>query len=120
MALVKGESNTVDEERDFLGHLRASMRGRRTHAAPQRNFWLEVDHPQEPLESRFVRQQRKGADGRGGLCQWRTTGGREKVSKILDLGDSKLALGQPNCRPLLLTEEKNLSEVVNMSKKNLC
>ena len=42
---------------------------------------------------------------------WR--GGAQK----LNLGDGKLALGQPNHQPILLTEEKNLLELVNMRRK---
>ena len=38
LALVKVESRAGDQERDFLGPLRASMRGERICAAPLRNF----------------------------------------------------------------------------------
>ena len=40
------------------------------------------------------------------------------MSKKLNLGYSKFMLGQPDCQPMLPTEEKNLSEVVNMRGKN--
>ena len=78
---------------------------------------VEVDHPQKLLESRFVRRWRKGGDGGGVLGQRRTTGGGEKVPKKLNLGDCKIALGQPDC--LIPTEDKNLLEVVNMRRKIL-
>ena len=51
------------------------------------------------------------------LGQRRTTGGGEKVSKKLDLGNGEVALGQPDCQPMLLTEDKDLWEVVNVRGK---
>ena len=39
LALVKTESITDDQEMEFPIHLRVSVRGTKTHAAPQRNFW---------------------------------------------------------------------------------
>ena len=53
------------------------------------NLPVEVDHPQEHLESRFVTRGREGRDGGRVLSKLRITSCVEKVSKKLNLGDSK-------------------------------
>ena len=77
---------------------------------------VEIDHSQEPLKSRLIRWLRKGGDGSGMLGQLRTTGGKEKMAKKLDLVDSKIQFWKPNCQAMLPTEEKNLLEVIHMRK----
>ena len=51
------------------------------------------------------------------LGQQKTMGGREKVPKELNLGHCELPLGQSNHQPMLLTEEKNFTEVFNMRRQ---
>ena len=46
------------------------------------------------------------------LGQRRTTVGGWLVSKKLNLGHHKYALGKANGQPMLTTEEKNLAEMV--------
>ena len=46
------------------------------------------------------------------LGQRQTTVGREQVFEKLDLGHSKLTLGEANGQPMLTTEEKNFTEMV--------
>ena len=112
MALVKAESRTGDQDRDFPGPFKASVRGARMRAALREKLSVEVSHPQKPLQSRLVRWRRKGGDGSGMLGQWQTTVGGEQVSKKLDLGHSKFALGEANGQPMLTTEEKNFMEMI--------
>ena len=117
MALVKGESEHRRPGEGLPRTLESIRETGEDLCCTLEKLRVEVDHPQEPLESRFVRWQRKGGDGGGVLGQWRTTGGREKEPKKLDLGDSKLALGQPDCQPMLPTDAKNLPEVVKLRRK---
>ena len=53
------------------------------------------------------------------LGQQITTSSGEKMTKILDLGDSKLSFWKPNCQAVLPTEEKNLSEMILMRREIL-
>ena len=41
------------------------------------------------------------------------------MAKKLKLGDSKLAFWKPNCQAMLLSEDKNLPEVVHMRREVL-
>ena len=69
--------------------------------------------------SRLIRRWRKGGDGGGVFGQRRTTGGREKKSKKLDLGDRKLAFWKHACQAMLPTEDKNLWDVIHMKREIL-
>ena len=60
-----------------------------------------------------------GGYSRGMLGQRRTAGGGEKMAKKLNLGDSKLTFWKPNCQAMLLTEDKNLLEMVHMRREIL-
>ena len=53
------------------------------------------------------------------LGQGRTTDGGEKMSKKLDLGDSKLAFQKPDCQAMLPAEDKNLSKMIHMRREIL-
>ena len=53
------------------------------------------------------------------LEQGRTTDGGEKMSKKLDLGDSKLAFQKPDCQAMLPAEDKNLSKMIHMRREIL-
>ena len=54
---------------------------------------VEVNHSEEPLESRLVKKQKKGQDGVGILGEGGTPSAREKVSQELNLGNCKLKPG---------------------------
>ena len=53
------------------------------------------------------------------LGQQITTSSGEKMTKILDLGDSKLSFWKPNCQAMLPTEEKNLDKAEWKINQNL-
>ena len=41
------------------------------------------------------------------------------MSKKLDLGECEFALGKPNCQAMLLTDDKNLLDVIHMRREIL-
>ena len=54
MALVKAESNTGDQARDFPGPVRAVRERSKNSSCTSEKFPAKVKHAHEPLESRLV------------------------------------------------------------------
>ena len=112
--MEKAESNTGNHWRDFLGPLRALVRGARTQVVFVKKTSVEIDHTKESLKSRFIQRRRKVSNGGGVLLERMEAGTGEAMAKELCPGNGKLTLAQANCQAMDTAQLQEILEMMNM------